>query len=60
MAFEQKGQRIILKNLPPMSPDTTLGIAVIEIESAEKPVFHRCSYYSQLHGGEDWANGQRL
>jgi alpha-L-fucosidase len=58
--FEQKGQRILLKGLPPASPDKILGIATFAIEFTDKPVFHRCSYYPQLHGGMDWAEGRRL
>lgn len=58
--FEQKGQRILLKDLPPESPDKTLGITVLALEFERKPDFHYCSYYPQLSGGMDWAGGVRI
>jgi len=53
LEFEQVGHRIILKNLPPKSPDSILGIAVIALDFEETPDYKRASYYPQLHGGED-------
>ena len=58
--FEQKGHRIMLKNLPKASPDATAGIAVLELEFSETPVFNRCSYYPQLHGGRDIAGNNKI
>jgi len=58
--FEQKGQRIILKNLPETSPDDIAGIAVLELEFAEIPEFKWCSYYPQLHGGRDFAGENKI
>ena len=58
--FEQKGQRIILKNLPGNSPDEIANIAVLELEFEETPEFHRCSYYPQLHGGVDYAGEDKV
>jgi alpha-L-fucosidase len=39
IAFEQKGHRIILKNLPPKSPDKLAGITLIELDFAADPVY---------------------
>jgi len=58
--FEQRGHRIILKDLPARSPDATAGVAVVAIEFKEVPVFNRCSYYPQLHGGMDWAGDNKI
>ncbi|MFW6308840.1 MAG: alpha-L-fucosidase, partial [bacterium] len=58
--FEQKGHRIILKNLPKKSPDEVAGVAVLELEFKEEPEFHRASYFPQLHGGRDYAGDQKI
>jgi len=58
--FEQKGHRIILKNLPKSSPDKITGIAVLELEFEETPEFNRASYYPQLHGGKDYAGDMKI
>ncbi len=58
--FEQRGHRIILKNLPASSPDEIAGIAVLELEFEEPPVFHFASYFPQLHGGFDYAENGKL
>lgn len=58
--FEQKGHRIILKNLPKFSPDKITGIAVLELEFEETPEFNRASYYPQLHGGKDYAGDMKI
>jgi alpha-L-fucosidase len=58
--FEQRGHRILLKKLPKSSPDTTAGIAVLELEFENIPEFHMCSYYPQLHGGRDYAGNNKL
>lgn len=58
--FEQKGHRIMLKNLPETSPDKVAGIAVLKLEFEEEPEFHRCSYYPQLHGGKDYAGEDKI
>lgn len=57
--FEHKGQRIIVKNLPEKSPDP-LGVTIIKMKFSNPPRFRRYSYYPQLNGGYDWANGERL
>ncbi|MFO7870397.1 MAG: alpha-L-fucosidase [Kiritimatiellia bacterium] len=51
--FEQKGQRIILKDLGEKSPDDIAGIAVMEFEFAEEPKHLRCSLTPALHNGMD-------
>ncbi len=51
--FEQKGQRIILKNLPEKKPDPHAGVSVIELEFDSPPRMLRGSLYPQLHGGRD-------
>ncbi|MFW6270951.1 MAG: alpha-L-fucosidase [Bacillota bacterium] len=58
--FEQKGHRIILKNLPEKSPDENLGIAVLKLEFEEKPEYHRASYFPQLHSGVDYAGENKI
>ena len=49
IAFEQKGYRIVLKNMPRTSPDKLVGVTVIELTfkgepqykwHATTPVFH--------------------
>jgi len=60
VAFEQRGHRILLKNLPKTSPDAHAGIAVLELEFDSAPEFHRASYYPQLHGGQDWAGENKI
>ena len=55
MAFEQRGHRILLKDLPAKSPDPVAGIAVLEVEFEEPPVFHRASAYPPLHGGVEYS-----
>lgn len=58
--FEQKGHRIILKNLPKSSPDKIAGIAVLELEFEETPEFKSASYYPQLYGGKDYAGNMKI
>lgn len=60
VAFEQRGHRILLKNLPKTSPDAHAGVAVLELEFDAAPEFHRASYYPQLHGGQDWAGENKI
>jgi alpha-L-fucosidase len=60
VAFEQRGHRILLKNLPVRSPDPHAGIAVLELEFEAAPQFKRASYYPQLHGGVDLAGDQKI
>jgi alpha-L-fucosidase len=60
VAFEQRGHRILLKNLPPTSPDAQAGIAVLELEFERAPEYHLGSYYPQLHGGVDYAGDQKI
>lgn len=58
--FEHKGHRILLKNLPHVSPDTNAGITVIELEFDELPKYRFASYYPQLHGGSDIAGDNKI
>lgn len=58
--FEHRGHRIMLKGLPERSPDSTCGIAMFKVEFDEKPTYHWCAYYPQLHHGQDVTGGQRL
>lgn len=51
--FEQKGQRILLKNLPDSPPDDIAGVSVLVLEFEQPTDFVRCSAYPQLHGGRD-------
>lgn len=52
--FTHKGNRIILKNLPDSSKDTTAGITVIKMEF-DKPIKHVfASGYPQLNGGKSY------
>lgn len=60
VAFEQRGHRILLKNLPPASPDAQAGIAVLELEFERAPEYHLGSYFPQLHGGVDYAGEQKI
>jgi alpha-L-fucosidase len=60
VAFEQRGHRILLENLPKSSPDIHAGVAVLELEFDAAPEFHRASYYPQLHGGQDWAGENKI
>jgi alpha-L-fucosidase len=58
--FEQRGHRILLKNLPATPPDAHAGITVLQLEFDSAPEFHRASYYPQLHGGVDYAGDQKI
>lgn len=58
--FEQRGHRILLKNLPATPPDTTTGITVLQLEFDSEPEFHFASYFPQLHGGADYAGDQKI
>jgi alpha-L-fucosidase len=58
--FEQRGHRILLKNLPPTPPDKTAGITVLQLEFDGAPDFHWASYYPQLHGGIDIAGDNKI
>ena len=55
IAFEHRGHRILLKNLPAQSPDPHAGITMIEMEFDEMPPYQFASYYPQLHLGDDQA-----
>ena len=37
LAFEQSGERLVLKNLPATSPDPIAGVAVIKLECKSRP-----------------------
>ena len=58
--FEQRGHRILLKNLPATPPDTQAGITVLQLEFDGAPEFHFASYFPQLHGGVDYAGDQKI
>lgn len=59
VAFEHKGQRIVLKNLPERSPDPVAGVGVIAMEFDREIDYHWASYYPQLHEGWDWAGSSK-
>ena len=58
--FEHRGHRILLKNLPKVSPDANAGITVIEMEFEEAPQYLFASYYPQLHVGKDIAGDGKI
>jgi alpha-L-fucosidase len=58
--FEQRGHRILFKNLPATPPDAHAGITVLKLEFDGAPEFHFASYFPQLHGGTDYAGDQKL
>jgi alpha-L-fucosidase len=60
IAFEQRGHRILLKNLPATPPDAHAGITVLELAFEGDPEFHHASYYPQLHGGVDYAGDNKV
>jgi alpha-L-fucosidase len=60
VAFEHRGDRILLKGLPTTSPDPHAGVGVIALEFDEEPVYRFASYYPQLHGGQDTTGGNRI
>ncbi len=60
LQFEQRGHRILLKNLPPTPPDQTAGITVLQLEFDGPPEFHFASYYPQLHQGVDYAGENKI
>jgi len=47
--FEQKGHRIVLKNLPEKSPDKHAGVTIIELTFANKPKFQARADTPALH-----------
>lgn len=58
--FEQRGHRILLKNLPPVPPDEIASVTVLRLEFDSAPDFHWASYYPQLHGGVDIAGDNKI
>lgn len=58
--FEFKGQRIILKDLPPEAPDKIAGVTVIDMEFDREPEYIYASYYPQMHGGVDYAGDMKI
>jgi alpha-L-fucosidase len=58
--FEQRGHRVLLKNLPPTPPDTHAGVSVLQVEFDGKPEFNFMSYYPQLHEGVDIAGDNKI
>ncbi len=57
--FTHKGQRILLHDLPAVSPDIS-GVSVICMEFDRPPEYHPRSYYPQLHKGLDIAGDNKL
>ena len=51
IAFEHKGARILLKNVPQENPDPILHVPIIKIEFDEAPKYRFASYLPQLHEG---------
>ncbi|MCL2407513.1 MAG: alpha-L-fucosidase [Defluviitaleaceae bacterium] len=49
--FEQDAHKIVLKNLPPKSPDSLAGMAVLALEFEKQIPYERSTLYPQLHGG---------
>lgn len=60
LQFEQRGHRILLKNLPPTPPDKNAGITVLKLEFDSAPDFRFASYFPQLHGGVDIAGENKI
>jgi hypothetical protein len=60
LQFEQRGHRILLKNLPPAPPDQIAGITVLQLEFDGEPDFQWASYFPQLHGGVDIAGDNKI
>jgi alpha-L-fucosidase len=60
IAFEQRGHRILLKNLPALSPDSHAGVTVLALEFDGSPEFQHASYFPQLHGGVDYAGENKV
>ncbi len=54
LEFEQKGGRILLKNLPLTPPDKIAGVTILKLEFEEPPVYHGGSYFPQISGGYEW------
>lgn len=50
--FEQRNNRIRLRNLPENPPDKILGITVLELEFDEVPLYRMACNYPQLYQGE--------
>jgi alpha-L-fucosidase len=60
LAFEHRGQRLLLTGLPTQRPDKTAGVTVIDLEF-DGPIDHKMfSYYPQLSGGTDYAPEGRI
>ena len=53
IAFEQKGDRILLHGLPEQNPDPILGIPLLKLEFDEKPQYRFASYFPQLNRGQE-------
>jgi alpha-L-fucosidase len=58
--FEQRGHRVLLKNLPTTPPDTHAGVSVLVVEFEGQPEFKFMSYYPQLHEGVDLAGENKI
>lgn len=53
VAFEHRGNRIILKDLPPEPPDRHTGVTVIEMEFDSAPRYFYASLYPHMREGRD-------
>ncbi len=58
--FEQRGHRLMLKDLPTKCPDSHAGIAVFKLEFETPAEQHYASYFPQLHGGVDYAGENKI
>lgn len=52
LRFEQDRYRILLRDLPEISPDKVAGVAVIALTFEKAPEFVHAGRYPQLHGGK--------
>ena len=57
--WEHKGHRLIFKNLPKEKPDKICGVTVFKVEFGKPIEYTQKSYYPQLSGGKDLADGIR-
>ena len=56
--FTQEPHRIILNGMPVKSPDSTAGVAVIELTFDGAPKQIRCSLYPMLNSGREFAGAK--
>lgn len=60
LEFEQKGYRLIIKNLPKECPDKICGIGMLKVEFDEAPKHRFAAYLPQFTEGKDYTNGNML